>query len=550
MNSRLPRAWPPLAAGLLVAAGVLAAWSYIVQHRRGDLAELFEASSYAARAHIAQQLQIRSAALHELADFWAMYGRLPQDQWTSDTHIELSHFRGIEAIAWVDPDEGIRYYTTPKDFSPGNLPTPDQWQNIEPGLDEALATRDARLSAPLAGDDGHVRYRVYIPVSWDGARRGVLIALVDGTATLASLLENQSPDYAIRVSWDGTLLFSRGEAVAEPAEDWVREGLIRVPDGPLWKVTHMPTPALMKQHDSPAPPLFLLGGLAIATLVTLLLRLKQRAESHARSAEATKRELDAINRNLESLVEQRTNELSEALTDLETVSASVAHDLRSPLQAIELQSELLRERLTDRMDEWEVGTLRRVEAAVHHSHLIADRLAAFARRDWRLQREAVDIAGIAREVFEDLNGAEDPPGAELEVEDGLPRAYADPLKVRILLTNLIENALKFTRGQAHRRIRVGSVRRDGRQVLYVADNGAGFTPDTLPHLDGRSAGMPRLSDDGGYGMGLIIVARIMARHGGRVWAESGQGNGTTVYFWFAQTAPDQDNQPQENGDGA
>ncbi|RYG23466.1 PAS domain S-box protein [bacterium] len=238
-----------------------------------------------------------------------------------------------------------------------------------------------------------------------------------------------------------------------------------------------------------------------------------------REAERALREL---NETLERRVEQRTEELMRANRDLDQFAYSVAHDLRAPLRAIVSTSRILVEDARDRLTDEEVGLLDRQASSSVRLARIVDDLLGFARlSNARPNRQDLDMTAIARSVAAEVTARWG--RCEVDVQEGM-RASGDPNLIGYALTNLIDNACKFSPEDG--RVTVG--KEDGE--FFVRDEGVGFD---MAHSDRLFVAFERLvgqDDFEGTGVGLANVKRIVERHDGRVWAESEPGKGAT--FWF------------------
>ena len=243
-----------------------------------------------------------------------------------------------------------------------------------------------------------------------------------------------------------------------------------------------------------------------------------------------------LSTQLEEMVEERTAEL-------ESFTYSVSHDLRTPLRAIDGYTQLLRQEHAGALDAEGTRLLERVHEHTQRMGTLIDDLLTLSRLGRRdLSPSRVDVTALARETFAACCDTEgySPANLTFEVEP-LPDARADPDLLRHALANLFSNALKFTRDEAHPHIRVGSRRQNGRPVFYVQDNGVGFDMAYADKLFGAFERLHDHDDFEGTGIGLAIVDRIVRRHGGEVWAEGTEGEGTTVYF----TLPDADDADHE-----
>ena len=231
--------------------------------------------------------------------------------------------------------------------------------------------------------------------------------------------------------------------------------------------------------------------------------------------------------------EQLERELAAAISELEAFNYSVAHDLRAPLRAIVGFSEALVEDASDRLDEESRSHLRFVvQGAQRMAQLIEGllQLSRLGRAEIRMQ--PVCVSDVATTVSAPLLAAS---GGQvtLRIQPGI-WATGDELLVPALLRNLLDNAFKFTSHHPTALIEVGAVRRDGRLVAYVRDDGAGFDMASADRLFGAFQRLHPESEFEGTGIGLATVMRIAHRHGGTVWAESAPERGATFYL----TLPD------------
>jgi signal transduction histidine kinase len=246
-------------------------------------------------------------------------------------------------------------------------------------------------------------------------------------------------------------------------------------------------------------------------------------------------QLEALINDLEKRVAERTAELEAANKELEAFAYSVSHDLRAPLRHINGYVELLQKRGGAALDDKSRHYMDTIcDAAQKMSALIDDLLdfSRMGRRDLAFQR--VDLEKLVREVIADLEP--DAAGREIAWHIGeLPRVGGDAAMLRIVLVNLIANAVKFTGPRETARIEIGSLPGresdgdGGETVIYVRDNGVGFDMTYGDKLFGVFERLHSASEFPGTGIGLANVQRIVARHGGRTWAEGEVDQGASFY---------------------
>ena len=247
--------------------------------------------------------------------------------------------------------------------------------------------------------------------------------------------------------------------------------------------------------------------------------------------------------HLELRVEQRTAELRRANQELEAFSYTVAHDLRNPLTAIDSIGYLLEISLADT----EKPEIRQMTESLRLTTMgmasLIDSLLDFARAaSAPLISDSVNLSRLAHEIAAELVSGDPSRNVEFFIED-CPEIQADANLMRVVIDNLLRNAWKYTSHHPQARIEFGCQKTnsadgslDG-QVYYVRDDGAGFDPERRLSLFQPFRRLHAKSDFPGTGIGLATVHRIIARHGGTIWAEGEVEKGATFYWTLFADAP-------------
>lgn len=239
------------------------------------------------------------------------------------------------------------------------------------------------------------------------------------------------------------------------------------------------------------------------------------------------REIEQLNRELEQRVQARTRELAIANEELESFASSVSHDLRAPVAVVRAFSQILLERQV--LQGKDLHYLQRVNAAGENmAELIAALLdlARFGRA--RPEPKPVDLSQLARDAAQECRDAT---GRELDVQvQPGGTAMGDPALLRVVMSNLLANAWKFTRDVPAPKVEVGFRAESGECVVTVRDNGAGFDEAFASRLFQPFHRLHGTHEFPGLGIGLATVYRIVIRHGGRIWASGRVGGGAAFHF--------------------
>jgi PAS domain S-box-containing protein len=278
---------------------------------------------------------------------------------------------------------------------------------------------------------------------------------------------------------------------------------------------------------------------ADGTEVVVSSRWSLRRDEHERPVAVLETNNDiSVRKRREQEIESLNQELAKRSTELEAINKeleafaySVSHDLRAPLRHIAGFTELLHKKASTLVDEKSnhyIGLI--LDSAKRMGNLIDDLLTFSRIGRTETQKTQVSLAQLVREVLIEVR--QDSEGRNISWKIGaLPDFYGDRSMLRLVLVNLISNAIKFTRTRAQAEIEIGCA--DGNKdslVVFVRDNGVGFDMKYVGKLFGVFQRLHESAAFEGTGIGLATVQRIIHRHGGKVWAEGAVDNGATFYI--------------------
>jgi signal transduction histidine kinase len=531
---KLSSLWLPTLVAVLGLALSGLAWGRLMAERQELGRVAVEAVARHGRRVIESQAERRLEALRSQAAFWARFGPQPLEEWRSDTQLLIANFPGLDWIAWVrDSGDALRFASLN-----GSSPPPSD-------LREAARAHvgAAGVEGPVHDEAGRPHYRVYLPIE-HGPGLGVLVASLDVGALVDPVLRNPAPGYAISVSWGDEQLLHRGEPASRLPPGWRARGEVAIGPGAVWTVSHAPTEATATSMLTPLPHYLLATGVVLSLALAALLhqwRLNRRTirfldtsnralDARIREATSKDAELRLLNQQLERRVAARTEELRRAVEDLEAFNTSVSHDLRSPLGAILTFTGILEEESGPGLDAEARQMLERIRQSAESGLELLEGLLALARAGrGELELEPVDMTELARSAFAETAASAQRTGLDLDLGE-LPPARVDASLVGDVFKNLFSNAIKYTRRREKARIQVGGRREPGENVYFVADNGVGFDMRFQKKLFGVFERLHAREEYEGTGVGLAMVARIVRRHGGRVWAEGAVDRGACFYF--------------------
>ena len=237
---------------------------------------------------------------------------------------------------------------------------------------------------------------------------------------------------------------------------------------------------------------------------------------------------------LVDLLEEKTAALEHTTAEQESFIYSVSHDLRSPLISIQGIAEIIQTDYEAHLDDTGRAYLERIHANVRRMQAMLTGLLELSRigRTEKGSRHAVDLHKLVSEIVDELSGTSSARDAKIEIVDQLPVVQAHYSRMSQLFMNLLDNAIKYTPRNRTPDIVISCETEDNGWKISVKDNGIGIPAEYQSSAVGMFSRLPggqRLNPNGS-GLGLAIVSRIVTTHGGRLWLESAEGEGTRISF--------------------
>jgi signal transduction histidine kinase len=476
-------------------------------------------------------------ALHNLALFWQLHGLMSRDAWDFNAQMLIQNFRGLEWIGWVDAKTGATRFSAR-----------DSTARFDP---EVIRMARGRSHAPgsesVYGRQAGDPVLLFTPVRTPDDSVGVLVASLSPAKLLGheNLTIGEIIAYSVK-SDGGAEVYRWGEPAPHVPDGMTIEMNLPEVFGRMWVVRYEPTQKYLQGIVSRWHNYFLLTGvllsIALGGIAYQFMRLREyssvlaaqnrRLDAQVRELSERDQRLRKMNDELEARVEARTNQLAEAINELEAFSHSMSHDLRSPIGAILNYTSILEEDYHARLDDEGRRLLHRIRHSGQSATRLLDQLVQFV---W-MGRETgetgdVDMTGLAREAFQEVTaGRGGTRDISFELHD-LPPVRGNAALLGRVFRNLLSNAVKYTHGTESPRIVVRGEEKPSEAQYSVEDNGIGFDSSQAESLFEPFRRLHSSNEYEGAGLGLAIVAKIVRRHGGRVWAES-NGNGG-ARFGFA-----------------
>ena len=412
-----------------------------------------------------------------------------------------------------------------------------EWQSKHTPFDTILG--------PATLADGRRVLGANLRASYAATDAVTIFAVYDPKRLLSSLLVEAAGEYAFALKLNDAELMP--PEATRPPDDLMRlarEVSITPDVGEPWTISVWPTPAAVPKSYRQGPLVALTAGVFASGLGAAALHLGALAWRRARilgeanaalerqieDTRRVKEEQQQLSAELEARVAERTVAMNETIAELQTFNYSVSHDLRSPLGAIINFAGIFSEDYGSKLDDVQREYLGRISASATAAVGLMDALLSYSHSGrTELRRVWLKVGRLVGEVCNEAIAAR--PERPFSVKVGeLPDTFADETMLRFIFSNLISNACKFVKQGESASIEIGGQAEATENVYFVRDEGIGFDPRFEQKLFKAFERLHHPSEYEGHGVGLAIVARMVRRHGGRVWAQGAIDKGATFYF--------------------
>ena len=527
--------WLPLFVGICAVTVTLWLWRALLAQEHAQLERTIQLEAAGVKNEVVARMQARILALVRMARRWEDWGQPTQEQWEFEAELYVSHFPGYQAIAWVNP-QLTRWVTPPA----ANEAMQDLALAFEQQRQSVLeAVRDRREVAVTRSIDlmqGGKGFLVYIPIFQGENCGGIIVGVFRVQELLDTILHEQvAPRYSIALFDGEEKIYSRPDSNQQHLKKWGQETTIEL-YGVTWRMQVWPRPELLAGTRSALPQLTLGMGLLMAILLALEVNLAQTARLRARAVEAANQGLEREISGREQMEEalREAKEAAEAANRAKSeFLASMSHELRTPLGILLGYIDLLLEKTFGSLREEQVDTLRRIDRSARELFDLITAVLDLSRLEaGRLPVEVreVQVPELLEELKAETQEVRERASLEFvwQVEGELPPLQTDPGKVKVVVKNLIGNAVKFTKAGS---ITVAAHNHDGGVEISVTDTGVGISQEAIELIFEPFHQVDNSGQLGGTGLGLHIVKRLLELLGGTVTVESEVGRGSTFRVW-------------------
>jgi len=511
----------PFTVTASVAIVTISVWWGLLAEQQMQVQRLIRKESANVRNEIIARVQSRILALTNMARRWEDEGRPAQKEWEAAAELNMSHFPGYHAVAWLDPWLLTRWVVPSLGGEIAQEVDMLFRQRQRQVVEAVLARREVVVTSAVELTPGKKGFLVYVPIFRDGEFDGAIAGIFVFQELFNSILhENLAPEYAVAIFEDEREVYSHTDSSRKYEMSWGQELTIDLHDL-HWRVRIWPRRKPLAGARTLLPGVVLVGGLTLAGLLGIAVRLAHTARTRAK-------DLETANRLKSDLL------------------ATMSHELRTPINLIMGYTELLLQQNFGRLAPEQEEPLQRIEKSSRSLRELITAMLDVCRMEAAqvsVDLRPVHLADLMDEVETEVRDLREKPDVRYlrRVPTVLPPVYSDRTKLKVVLKNLLSNAAKFTdKG----RITVDAYLRNEGVLVTISDTGIGIEPDVLPEIfemfrQGDSSMTRRY---GGMGLGLYVVRRLLELVHGTIEVESKVGQGSIFRVWVPRNEPESESE--------
>lgn len=507
----------PFTVAASVAIVTIAVWWGMLAEQRMQVERLIRKESANVRNEIIARVQSRILALTRMARQWEDTGRPTQKEWEAAAELNMSHFPGYYAIAWLDPWLLTRWVVPSLGGEIAQEVDMLFRERQRQVVDAVLTRREVVVTAAVDLTPGKKGFLVYVPIFLNGEFDGAIAGIFSFQELFNSILhENLAPEYAVAILEDEHEVYSHTDSSRKHELAWGQELPVDLYNL-HWRTRIWPRRKPLAGARSLLPGVVLAGGLSLAALLGVAIQLAHTARTRAQ-------DLETANRLKSDLL------------------ATMSHELRTPINLIMGYTELLLQQNFGRLTPEQQEPLQRIDKSTRSLRELITAMLDVCRMEAAqvaVDLRPVHLAELMDEVETEVRELREKPAVRYlrRVPTVLPPIYTDRTKLKVVLKNLLSNATKFTEKG---RITVDAYLRNDGVLITISDTGIGIEPDVLPEIfemfrQGDSSMTRRY---GGMGLGLYVVRRLLELVHGTIDVESKVGQGSIFRVWVPRNQPD------------
>lgn len=509
-----------LPVALLV--GSVALWHWSAESEIDRVRELTESEVARVARVVADRLKGHADDSTRTANRWLLNGPANQAEWDYDIFRRDQLNPELETVEMINADRGAFWW-----FSRGEPLSP----RIVRDEDLRLAVEEHRvvLTGPFFPAGREAVSMTIVPIERPGEPVRWMVSIYDLGYLLRNTLQGVGTAFAVEVSAGDRRIFATH--TEEPPADGIRIRSTELGyDGLRLSMQVWPRPSMVDRFRTETPLMALVGGVMAAAVLVLGIRLAQVSGERAIEARMTAALQEEVRaRKLaEKSLERKLRELSRSNEEFERFAYAISHDLRDPLNAINLNVQAVLSQNGDGLDDTDRVRLEKGARAVSRLDQMIGRLLEYARAGGGAEAlELVDASEALDDATANLQALIESQRASV-TSGRLPKVIAHKAALVRLFQNLVSNSIKYRTAEPPV-VNVEAVKGDEEWVFSVADNARGMSKKEIANafdLFWRNDA----SATTGNGIGLAVCKRITERHGGRMWIQSSPGEGTTFFF--------------------